>query len=183
MSKTPESTRPDALRLALAQLRRRIDSAATAVPATTTVTGWTDAMPRSVIYTLNYTAFNTAASVVDALIASLPAGTVTSYVRIEPSVAFTGTGLIGATAEIPAPSSGAIASSGTYKYISVAAPLSTIGDQASAAVYATDNSGAADFYLRLSLSGCNGSDLTAGQIKVHMTVCVPGSTADTLPHA
>lgn len=181
MSRFPESVRPDALRQSLADLRRRVDSASAAV-ATAVVTGWTDAQPRWVRVTKQYTDFADPGSVVAVVLGNYPAGTVFTHVRINPTTIFATTLTNAVVAEAIVPTNGALADGSTKTVnLAVSPPLA---DQAATIYMLGDPDAASDFKLEISISGGEtGNDLIAGVVAVDMLLSVPGATTDDLPHA
>lgn len=181
MSRTPESVRPDALRQSLADLRRRVDSASAAV-ATAVVTGWTDAQPRWVAYTVPYTLFTgTVATTAVTTVATLPPGTVWTQERIDVGTTFVS---LGATwrMTIAVPAGGASAG-GTAKAADVTTP-DALAQRSANEYVVSDPAGVCDVVISIDSSGVdNASTLTQGSATVNILVSVPGSTLDTLPHS
>lgn len=184
MSRFPESVRPDALRLRIKQLNDRIKEleAAPAASSATVVTGWTDAQPRWVAYSVDYTDFASASTIVDFTVASLPAGTTWTAAWIEPTTPFASTGLSTWRMGPLVPTNGATVA-GSPKTTDVSTP-DTLSQQAAAWFVISDPASAQDLIIEIDSSGGdNGTALTAGAATVYLLLSVPGSTSDDLPHA
>lgn len=181
MTRIPDSVRPDAIRLALANLTARIKELEAEQAAATVVTGWTDAQPRWVAYAVDYSDFATAATTVDYVVGSLPAGTIWTHAWIEPGTNFASPGLSTWRMGPLVPTNGATIT-GTPKTTDVTTP-DTLSAQGAAWFVVSDPASAQDLTIEIdSGGGDNGNQLTAGTATVHLLLSVPGATSDDLPH-
>jgi hypothetical protein len=189
MSRFPESVSPDALRQSLNSLRSnhaaavaRIAALEAEAPATTTVTGWTDALPRAVKYPIDYTQFKaTAATIVNVTLDSLPAGLRWTHVWIEPVRSFVSAGLFVWRGSVVIPATGATAG-GSPKSVDITTP-DALSQQAASWFVQCDNSAPVTLEAQIDSGGTDTADLLAdGSANIYITLSVPGSTADDLPH-
>lgn len=183
MSRFPESTRPDAIRLrtkALSDRIKQLESAPTA-ESETIITGWTDAQPRWIALTVPYTLFTPSVGMmtVDVTITNLPPGTVWTGERIDVVTTFVSVGGIWRmTIKVPV---GGTSVGGTPKGPDVTTPdpfAQLIADEFAA----SDPAGACDVTINLSSSD-TADQLTQGVVTVHLLVSIPGAITDTLPHS
>lgn len=181
MSRIPPSTRPDALRLALANLRRRVDSAATVAAETAVVTGWTDAIPRWIKLEVPYTLFTAAAATpASATVTTLPPGTIWTAARLDVGTNYVSTGPIWRM-EVEVPTGGA-AIGGTPKNPDVTTPDSLSLRSSDQQVF-SDPAGTCDIVVTIDSGGDTSDLLTQGAVTVNLLVSTPGATTDDLPHA
>lgn len=183
MTIPPRSVTPDSIR----REWKRIDDRLTAIeraPApesSAVVTGWTDAMPRWIALPVPHTLFTgTAATVVDAVLTNLPAGTICSHQWVEPGTLFVSAGDIWRMSVLKSPP--IYSAGGTPKSVDVTTP-DAINQQHAAEHIVSDSAGANDWYVRIETGGVDTADLlTQGTATIHMLVSVPGATTDDLPH-
>ena len=181
------STSSDAIRRQFYDLRQeaealeaRIRSLESAEPTTGTLT---DNTPRWIALPVPHTLFTgtVATSVDSAPIASLPPGTVWTAERIDVDTTFVSAGSIWRmTIKVP---TGGASVGGVPKSPDVTTP-DAIGQLAADEHVFSDPAGVCDVVINIDSSGGDTADqLTQGSVTVHLLVSVPGSTADSLPHA
>jgi hypothetical protein len=179
----PRSVSPDAIRREWKRTEDRLAELERA-PATATaavVTGWTDAQPRWIALPVAHTLFTgTAATVVDAVLTELPAGTVCTHQWVEPGTLFVSAGdtwRMSIVKAAPIYSAG-----GSPKAVDVTTP-DAIDQQHAAEYIVSDSAGANDWYVRIETGGVDTANLlTQGTATMHLLVSVPGAITDDLPH-
>lgn len=180
----PRSLTPDQLRRDLKAIRDRLTEIerVPASEAAAVVTGWTDAQPRWIKYTVPYTLFTgTVATTATTTVATLPPGTVWTQERIDVATTFVSLGGIWRMT-IAVPTGGA-AAGGTAKAPDVTTP-DALAQRAANEYVVSDPAGVCDVVISIDSSGIdNASTLTQGSATVNILVSVPGSTADALPHS